>query len=71
MQGFNTELEELCRVQQHWSIPDSQLRARVRTENVELVGGLSMLNFTECEKQTFVFSESLSKRLLFLSPQLF
>ncbi|CAI8016816.1 Exocyst complex component 7 [Geodia barretti] len=38
--GFNTEIEELCRVQQHWSIPDSQLRARVRTENVELVGPL-------------------------------
>jgi exocyst complex protein 7 len=70
--GFNTEIEELCRVQQHWSIPDSQLRARVRTENVELVGPLyaefhrvySEMSFTKNPEKYLKFTpESLEETL--------
>ena len=35
--GFNTELEELHRVQKDWSVPDPSLRARVRDDNAELI----------------------------------
>ena len=35
--GFNTELEELQRIQKEWSLPDPVLRARVRNDNVELI----------------------------------
>lgn len=38
--GFNTELEELCRVHGQYSIPDSRLRQRVREDNIELLGPL-------------------------------
>lgn len=37
LKGFNTELEELHKVQQNWSIPDPHLRARIRGDNVEIV----------------------------------
>ena len=35
--GFNTELEEQHRLQEQWSIPDPQLRARVRADNAEMI----------------------------------
>ena len=35
--GFNVEFEELHRVQEQWSLPDPQLRARVRNNNVEVI----------------------------------
>lgn len=35
--GINTELEELHRVQEQWSIPDSQLRARIRSDNIGMI----------------------------------
>lgn len=35
--GINTELEELKRIQEQWSIPDSQLRARIRSDNVGMI----------------------------------
>ena len=36
-QGFNTELEELYKVQQQYSIPNSSLRQSVREDGVSLV----------------------------------
>lgn len=38
--GFNTELEELCRVHGQYSIPDARLRQRVREDNCELLGAM-------------------------------
>lgn len=35
--GFNTEFEELQRVQEQWSIPDPQLRSRVRANNADML----------------------------------
>ena len=35
--GFNTELEELHRIQKDWSLPDPVLRSRVRDDNIELI----------------------------------
>lgn len=35
--GFNTELEELHKIQKDWSLPDHVLRSRVRNDNVELI----------------------------------
>ena len=35
--GINTELEELHRIQEQWSIPDSQLRARIRSDNIGMI----------------------------------
>ena len=35
--GFNAELEELHHVQEQWSIPDAQLRARIRSDNIEMI----------------------------------
>lgn len=35
--NFNTELEELQRIQRDWSLPDPVLRSRVRNDNVELL----------------------------------
>jgi hypothetical protein len=35
--GINTELEELRRIQEQWSIPDSQLRARIRSDNIGMI----------------------------------
>lgn len=35
--GFNTELEELHRIQKDWSVPDPTLRSRVRNDNVEFI----------------------------------
>lgn len=35
--GFNTELEELHKIQKDWSLPDPVLRQRVRNDNVELI----------------------------------
>ena len=35
--GFNTELEELLKIQKEWSLPDPVLRSRVRNDNIELI----------------------------------
>ncbi len=35
--GFNVEFEELHRVQEQWSLPDPQLRSRVRGTNIEVI----------------------------------
>ena len=35
--GFNTEVDELHRIQEQWSIPDAQLRARIRSDNIEMI----------------------------------
>lgn len=35
--GFNTEMEELLKIQRDWSLPDPLLRSRVRNDNVELI----------------------------------
>jgi exocyst complex protein 7 len=35
--GFNTEMEELTRIQRTYSIPDETLRGRVKMANVELL----------------------------------
>jgi exocyst complex protein 7 len=35
--GFNTELEELLKVQKEWSLPDPVLRSRVRNDNIEVI----------------------------------
>jgi len=33
IQGFNRELEEICRVQQSYAVPDPELRATLRYES--------------------------------------
>lgn len=33
IQGFNKELEDLCRVQKAYAVPDSKLRESIRSEN--------------------------------------
>ena len=40
VQGFNTELEELCRVHGQYSVPDARLRQRVREDSCQLLGAM-------------------------------
>lgn len=51
--GFNTELEELHRMQQQWSIPDAQLRARIREDNVEMITPLYTEFYRQFSKANF------------------
>ena len=38
--GFNTDFEELFRVQQQYSIPNPELRRKLRNEHITFIGGL-------------------------------
>ena len=54
-QGFNKELEEICRVQKGYAIPDSELREVLKRDNRDFVlpkyqaffGKFAILNFTK------------------------
>jgi len=70
--GFNTELEELHKVQQNWSIPDPHLRARIRGDNVEIVAPVyaefyrvhAKMNFTKNPDKYLKYSpDSLDSKL--------
>ena len=60
-QGFNTELEELCRVHGQYSIPDSRLRQRVREDNIELLGPLYSEFF-----RVYVYDHACTSVLVFI-----
>lgn len=71
--GFNTELEELHKIQKDWSLPDPVLRQRVRNDNVELILPLyttfyemyASLNFTKNPEKYLKYTpNSLNEVLL-------